>query len=432
MLVAWMFVVCRYSWSVSADFGADRSRVLMDQVSLGVLVESVPRFKVDQALGDERVRALRSDGKLPPHVTVYLTMALALFSGDSAEEVATKVTGSLDAFGVWDASWSVPTSSAITQARKRLGRNVLRRVFEYCAEPVALEGESRWAYACGRRVMAIDGFAMDVPDTPGNAAQFGYSTTGAARSAFPKVRIVGIVECASHCFVDAEVGPFTRAEALLAAPLMSRLDPEWLLTADRGFYGFTAWSAAAGTGAGLCWRAKADLRLPCLDVLEDGTYLSVLVNPAVRAGRRAQLLAAASAGEDLDPDEAHRVRVVEYDVPDRAGPAGTELVCLITNLLDPDAAPAEHLAYCYHQRWEQETAHDQIETDLRGSGRVLRSKLPDLVHQEVWAYLLVHYAINALIGRAATGADIDPDRVSFVKAVRIARRTATGTARFSP
>jgi hypothetical protein len=272
---------------------------------------------------------------------------------------------------------------------------------------------------------------MDVPDTPGNAAEFGYSTTGAARSAFPKVRVVGIVECASHCFVDAEVGPFTRAEQVLAAPLMTRLDPGWLLTADRGFYSFTAWSDATGTGARLLWRAKADLRLPCLEVLEDGTYHSVLIAPGIRAGRRAQLLAAASAGETLDPREAHRVRVLEYDVPDRARPTGTEPVCLITNLLDPGQAPAEVLAYCYHQRWEQETAHDQIETDLRGSGRILRSKLPDLVHQEVWAYLPVHYAINALICRAATGAEIDPDRVSFVKAVRIARRTATGTARFS-
>jgi len=405
---------------------------LRDRVSFGVLVESVPRFKVDQALNDEKIRALRSDGKLPPHVTAYLTLGMALFACESAEEVAARVTGSLDVFGVWDAGWSVPTSSGITQARKRLGRDVLRRVFGYCAEPVAVEGETRGAFACGLRVMAIDGFEMDVPDTAGNAAEFGYASGADRRSAFPKVRTVGIVECASHCFVDAEVGPVTTGEQTLAAPLMARLDRSWLLTADRGFYSFPAFSTAAGTGARLLWRAKADLRLPCLDVLEDGTYLSVLIPPAIRGRRREALIAAAKAGDELDPCEAHRVRVVEYDVPDRAGKQGTELICLITNLLEPDQAPAEVLAYCYHQRWEQETAHDQIETDLRGAGRILRSKLPDLVHQEVWAYLLTHYAINALICRAATAADIDPDRVSFVKAVRIARRTATGTARFPP
>jgi hypothetical protein len=404
----------------------------MDQVSLGVLVEAVPRFKVDQALNDEKIRALRSDGKLPPHVTAYLTMAMALFAQDGAEEVATRVTGSLDAFGVWDAAWGVPTSSGITQARKRLGAGVLRRVFGYCAAPVAVADETRGAFACGLRVMAIDGFGMDVPDTPGNVAEFGYSTSGGNPSAFPKVRVVGITECASHCFVEANIGPYTTGEQTLAAPLLARLDRSWLLTADRGFYGFAAWSNAAATGAGLLWRVKADLSLPCLEVLGDGTYLSVVIDREIRGRRRQALLEAAGAGQVLDPREAHRVRVVEYDVPDRAAAAGTELVCLITNLLDPHSAPAEALAHCYHQRWEQETAHDQIETDLRGSGRVLRSRLPGLVYQEVWAYLLVHYAINALICRAATGADIDPDRVSFVKAVRIARRTATGTARFSP
>jgi hypothetical protein len=404
---------------------------LRDQVSFGVLVESVPRFKVDQALADERVKALRSDGKLPPHVTAYLTLGMALFSSEGAEEVAARVTGSLDVFGVWDASWSVPTSSGITQARKRLGRDVLRRVFEYCAEPVAVQDETRGAFACGYRVMAIDGFELDAPDTPGNASEFGYAGGKEHRSPLPKVRIVGIVECASHCFVDAEVGPVAVGESSTAAPLLTRLDPGWLVTADRGFYGFTAWSDAVGTGAGLVWRVKAHLRLPCLEVLGDGTYLSVVIPPAIKGGRRQALLDAAAAGHELHPRQAHRVRVVEYDVPDRGG-RGTELVCLLTNLLDPGAAPAEVLAHCYHQRWEQETAHDQIETDLRGAGRVLRSRLPDLVHQEVWAYLLVHYAINALICRAATGADIDPDRVSFVKALRIARRTATGTARFSP
>ena len=405
---------------------------LRDQVSFGVLVASVPRFKVDQALDDERVRALRSDGKLPPHVTAYLTLGMALFSSDSAEEVAEKVTGSLDGFGVWDAGWVRPTSSGITQARKRLGRGVLRRVFGYCAEPVALEDETRGAFACGYRVMAIDGFEMDVPDTAGNVAEFGYAGGGEHRSPFPKIRCVGVVECGSHCFVDAELGPVTVGEKTLAAPLLTRLDSSWLVTADRGFYSFPAWSDAAGTGAGLLWRAKADLRLPCLKVLDDGTYLSVVIPPGIRGRRREALIAAAQAGEALDPTEAHRVRVVEYDVPDRAGPTGTELVCLVTNLLEPATAPAEVLAYCYHQRWEQETAHDQIETHLRGAGRVLRSRLPDLVYQETWAYLLTHYAINALICRAATGADIDPDRVSFVKAVRIARRTATGTARFPP
>jgi hypothetical protein len=110
----------------------------------------------------------------------------------------------------------------------------------------------------------------------------------------------------------------------------------------------------------------------------------------------------------------------------------SELICLITTITDPDHASAAELAGSYQQRWEVEASNGQLKTWLRGPGRVLRSRSPDLVYQEVWAYLLVQHAISALICQAATGADIDPDRISFVKAVNLIRRTATGTAAFPP
>ncbi|MEP7162064.1 MAG: hypothetical protein ABI746_13345 [Dermatophilaceae bacterium] len=129
---------------------------------------------------------------------------------------------------------------------------------------------------------------------------------------------------------------------------------------------------------------------------------------------------------------ARVVRVIEYDVPDRDGNGTGELVVLLTSITDPADARADELASAYHQRWEQETAHDQLKTHLRGPGKVLRSKLPDLVHQEIWAYLIVHHAISALIAKASAATDVDPDRISFVKALCLIRRTATGTADISP
>jgi hypothetical protein len=84
-----------------------------DQVSLGVLVNAVPRDLADDAVAACGVREKRSDGKLPAHVITYLTLGLCLFTDDDYEEVATKVTGSLDRWGCWDAAWTVPTSSAI-------------------------------------------------------------------------------------------------------------------------------------------------------------------------------------------------------------------------------------------------------------------------------------------------------------------------------
>ena len=166
-------------------------------------------------------------------------------------------------------------------------------------------------------------------------------------------------------------------------------------------------------------------------VLPDGTYLSVLINPKIRAAaRRERIMAAATDGQDLDPQEAHLVRVVEYDVPDRTGNGTGELIVLLSTITDPHDASAAELADSYHQRWEQESANDQLKTHLRGPGKVLRSRLPDLVHQEIWAWLIVHYAIAVLISRAAEAADIDPDRISFTRTLRLVRRTATGTADF--
>jgi hypothetical protein len=120
----------------------------------------------------------------------------------------------------------------------------------------------------------------------------------------------------------------------------------------------------------------------------------------------------------------------EYDVPDRAGNGTGELIVLLSTILDPVDARAEELAAAYHDRWEEETANDQVKTHLRGPGRVLRSRLPDLVRQEIWAWLSVHYALAVLIARAAEAADIDPDRISYTRTLRLVRRTATGTAAF--
>jgi hypothetical protein len=104
----------------------------------------------------------------------------------------------------------------------------------------------------------------------------------------------------------------------------------------------------------------------------------------------------------------------------------------LSTITDPADAHADELADVYHQRWEEETANDQLKTHLRGPGRVLRSRLPDLVHQEIWAWLIVHHAITALITTAAEAADLDPDRISFTRVLRLVRRTATGTADIPP
>jgi Insertion element 4 transposase N-terminal/Transposase DDE domain len=404
-----------------------------DLISLGVLASAVPRDAVDEAIAVTGRQAKRSDGKLPPHVMVYFVMALALFADEDYEEVATLLTEALEGWGCWDSEWAVPTSGGITQARQRLGSAPLKELFAQVAVPVA-EELTRGAFLAGWRLMAIDGFEWDAPDTGDNAAAFGYSGSGPARSAFPKVRVVTLSECASHAVVDAEMGGIAgkgSGEQTLARRLYRRLEQDWLLIADRNFHNWADWCAAADTGAQLLWRVKADLRLPVLAILADGSYRSVLIHPKIRDRARARLIEAARAGQDLDPTQARYVRVIEYQVPDRDGDGKGELIALITTITDPGAAPAAALAEAYHQRWEHETGNNQLKTYLRGPGRVLRSKSPDMVRQEIYGYLLTHHAISALVCRAATEADIDPDRVKFKRTVRIVRRRVTDPA-FSP
>jgi hypothetical protein len=254
---------------------------------------------------------------------------------------------------------------------------------------------------------------VDLPDSDANVAEFGYAGSGANRSAYPKARVAALAECGTHAFLAARIGAWSTGEKTLAMDLYPRLRGEELLTADRNFYSFHGWSAAVRSGAALLWRAPTQLRLPVVQVLGDGTYTSVLIDPSIRGVRRERILAAARAGGQLDPAHAHLVRVVEYDVPDRDGNGTGELIALITTITDPADARADELAAAYHDRWEEETANDQLKTHLRGPGRLLRSRLPDLAHQEIWAWLTVHYALAALIAQAAEAADIDPDRISL-------------------
>jgi hypothetical protein len=420
-----------------ADNGVVAGGRLTDWVSLGVLAAFVPRDAVDDAVAAAGKQARRSDGKLPPHVMVYFVMALALFADDDYEEVAARLTETLTAWGCWDDSWSVPTSGGITQARQRLGFEPVRELFSQVAAPVA-EELTVGAFLGPWRLMAIDGFEWDAPDTKENAAAFGFAGAAAGdadRPAYPKVRVVTVSECASHAVADAAMGAVAgkgAGEQSLARKLYRRLEEDWLLIADRNFYNWADWCTAADTGAALLWRVKADLTLPVLELLPDGSYRSVLVNPKTGGKARQQLVEAARAGKDLDEGKARHVRVVEYTVPDRDGDGTGEVIALVTTITEMTTAPAPLLAQAYHQRWEHETGNAQLKTYLRGPGRVLRSKSPAMVRQEIYGYLLTHWAISALICKAATEAGIDPDRVKFKRTVRIVRRRAADPAAFPP
>jgi hypothetical protein len=398
---------------------------LSNWISLGVLASWVPRDAVDDAVEATGKTAKRKGGKLPPQVMVYFVMGLALWADEDYEEVWAKLTETLADWGGFGGDQALVTTGGITQARQRLGHEPVKETFAQVAAPVATM-DTPGAFLGDWRKMSIDGLEWDLPDTAANAAEFGYPGTGdGGRAAFPKARAVTIGECASHAPVLAAIGPCVSkgsGEQSLARELYPRLEEDWLLIADRNFYNWQDWCTAADTGAALLWRVKSDLILEPLEFLTDGSYRSVLVNPKVKGAARQKITDAARAGEDLDPEKARYVRVVEYEVPGRAGDGKDELIALVTTITDLRQAPARALASAYHGRWEHETGNAQLKTYLCGPGKILRSRSPDMVKQEIWGYLLTHYAISALICTAATAAGIDPDRVKFKRAVRIIRR----------
>ena len=239
---------------------------LTDWISLGVLASSVPRDAVDEVVMASDRAAKRSDGMLPPHVMVYF--ALALFAEEDYEEVAARLIETLASWGCWDASWATPTSAG--SPRRASGWDLSRWSCCSARWPCRVAGVlTRGAFLRQWRLMAIDGFELDVPDPPANAAAFGYRAGAREHPAFPKVRVVTIGECGSHAKVAAQMGPVGgkgSSEQALARRMLGQLEG-WLLIADRGFCNWPDWQAAAATGAALLWRVKADLRLPVLELL---------------------------------------------------------------------------------------------------------------------------------------------------------------------
>ncbi|OHV61354.1 transposase [Pseudofrankia sp. BMG5.36] len=410
---------------------------LTDWISIGVLASVVSRDDVDEAVNRAGRRQTRVR-LLPAHVVVYFVLAMCLFFEDSYEEVMRKLVSSLKAFRSWDPKWRVPTTPAICQARERLGSEPLRLLFDRLALPQAGRG-TKGAWLGGRRLMVIDGTQFDLPNSPDNAAEFGYAGGEADPGAFPKALVVGLVEAGTHAVVGAEIDSCRVGERALAAQLSHRLRPGMLLLADRNFYSFELWQQVRATGADLAWRLSASVRTPVVHVLDDGSFLTVLVNPKIQGKRRGRLTAAATAaarGEGVlpadDADDVLIARVVEYTVANRPGNGANEIFCLLASVLDPADVPAVEIAAAYHERWEEENTFDEIKTHMRGAGAVLRSKSPDLVRQELWALLLAHYAIRKIMTAAADEAGEDPDRLSFIRSLRVTRRQVTDQADFSP
>ncbi len=436
----------RVHGAIGSGWLSCRGRVL-SRAGIGVLTWVVAPDLVDEAVGDGLAWEMRLRA-LPSRLGVYFVLGLCLFSYLPYGQVLRELVCGLEP-GLGGAGWQVPAATALTGVRRRVGEKPLESLFRRLC-PAPAPGRSPWSHICGLLAVAWDGTTVTVQDTAENTAAFGKPGTRNKRAAgeqgerqdavaYPQLRLVTLMACGTRILLDAAFGPARgkgTGERALARALLGRLRPGMLLLADRNFYSYDLFTASQAAGADLLWRVKGSIHLPVLAELPDGSYLAHVNDPRAVQARLHKNGTRRRRGSTLPPDTTPlpgiTVRVIEYvlTVTTDDGRARTERYRLITTLTRWQACPAADLAAGYAWRWAIETGYREFKTYLRGPGRVLRARRPELARQELWAYLVIYQAIRVIIARAAAGAGIDPDRISFTATLHAARRTIS-TARAS-
>lgn len=388
--------------------GASARRFDIAEAGISVLAEAFPLETVRAIL-----KATGREGKrkrlLPASMMVYYVIALGLFVGVGCREVLRRLLDGVR--WIWPNEVRVATESAITQARQRLGAIPIERLYAEVVVPIAKK-LTRDTWYRGWRVVTLDGFILDVAESDENVRAFGRPGASRGNSAYPQTRVVGFVENGTHVVFGAEMDRCDVGEITIARRILSKLRRNMLCLADRNFLCYPLWKEAVATGAKLVWRAKLLLVIPKVRKLADGSYLAKIY-PSAKHRR-----------QDRD---GVLVRLIDYRID-----GFRESYRLVTNILDPAKGPALELARLYSERWTIETAFDEVKTHLRGSNIVLRSKLPELVRQDVFGLLLAHYGVRFVMHDAALSEDISTEELSFVHTLRVVHRKLPWFVSFPP
>lgn len=339
--------------------------------------------------------------RLLAHSIVWLVIAMSLFATHSIPKVWRNLHP--------HSHRPEPDSSAFAYARQRLGVTPLRELFRELGRPIAAPG-TPGAFYRSWRLMGIDGTVFDMPDTEVNERIFGRGGNQRSPTAFPQLRVLALCELGTHAICDFALRPIRHSEQAMVPHLMRSLQPGMLLLWDRGFFSYELIEAVRRRGCRLLARVKASqLVFERLQELPDGSYLSaVYPSYADRTHQR----------------NGRTVRIIEYTHNDPKRPGCGQKNRLLTDLLDPADLPAHRAAVLYHERWEEELAFDEIKTHLNGREVLLRSKTPRGVVQELYGLMLAHRLIRQVMSDAAeatgaSGAALDPDRLSFTDSLRV-------------
>lgn len=374
---------------------------LTNESTLDALATAVPRATVQEVVANMRGAAQRQR-KLPAEVTVFLIVAMNVFTRQSLQQVLIKMLRGVRL--LWaDPDVVLASKGAICQARYRLGARPMVALFHRICRPLA-SAATRGAFMFGLRLMALDTTIEDVPDTPANARAFGRHWSDRGQSAFPQVLAAYLSECGTHAIVDAGFWPCHANQHAAAQRLVRSVAAGMLVLWDAGLHSFTLAAQTRARGAHFLGRVPAGATFTPRAILADGSYLA-----------------------QMHPDNHGRpwrgetlwVRIIEYTLTDPHRPGYGERHRLMTSLLDATACPALEIVCVYHERWEVEITIDELDTHQRLPQRPLRSKKPVGVIQELYGLLIAHYAVRCVMHDAAVHHDIDPDRLSFVNAVEL-------------
>jgi len=379
---------------------AIESGTVLKALETAISAEAIQKAIADTHSNEERKRAL------PTHLVVCLVIAMSLWSKASMRTVLKNLVDGLSE--VWikiGQYWRVPSKSSITEARQRIGCRVMSYLFHLIVKPLATI-ETKGAFLGGLRVMALDGTVFDVPDTPSNARVFGYPATRPGTvAAFPKVRLVLLIEAGTHLIVDALMCPYRIGERVRAKKLLRSVSSGMLLMWDRGLHSYKMVQATLAQKCDYLGRVPKNVKFPVEKALKDGSYISWIA-PDGKSKKK--------GGRKII------VRVIEYTI-DTDGEA--QIYRLITSLMDISLFPALLLATEYHRRWEVENTIDELKIHLLGRKTLIRSLNPREVVQEIYGWLLGHWAVRSLMFQAAESAHISPLRLSFTGTLNVIRRS---------
>lgn len=361
---------------------------------LGELTRIIDFEMADAVLDDTHThqRRLRS---LPSRVGLYFVLAMALFPARGYLAVWATLTSALGPV-------ARPSAKALRDVRRRLGPAPLARLFDLLAGPVASPRTPEVMFA-GYRTVSFDGCrSIKVPDSRANRGWLGKLKAAAGETGYPAIQLMALVETGTRALIGAAFGTPADGETTWARRLLHHLDAGMLVLMDRGFDAAGFLAEVNGTKARFLVRIKAGRKLPTIGRLPDGTTLSVIGTVKVR------------------------IIPANVSVTCADGTTYGDQYLLATTLTDPARYPADALIGLYHQRWEHEIAYLALRHTLL-QGRVLRSKDPAGLQQEMWALLAIYQALRiATTDAVSTVPGTDPDRVNYTLAVQTAQDLLTG------